>query len=169
MSFLPAAVILELDRTPVRQIKGVNHEQPLNRTSMTKIMLVEDNIRARRALKAIISQQAGIVITAEAANGQEAVRKIEAQIPDLIIMDMRMPVMDGLEATQIIKARWPQIKIVILSMYADGQSDVLAAGADSFLAKGCSMDTMITIIHSLTNAFNLTGESLFKKAPPQIT
>jgi YesN/AraC family two-component response regulator len=117
---------------------------------MTKIMLVEDNIRARRALKALISQQADIVITAEASNGQEAVRKIEAQIPDAILMDMRMPVMDGLEATKIIKARWPQIQIVILSMYTDCQSDVLSAGADSFLAKGCSMEEITSSFHALS-------------------
>ena len=135
---------------------------------MTKIMLVEDNIRARHALKALISQQEGIIVIAEASNGQEAICKIEAQVPDIILMDMRMPVMDGLEATKIIKARWGQIKIIILSMYADRQADVLSAGADSFLAKGCSIDVIASIVHSLTGAFTIPGASPLEKIPPQI-
>jgi YesN/AraC family two-component response regulator len=135
---------------------------------MINIMLVEDNIHARHALKALISQQEGINVIAEASNGQEAICKIEAQIPVLMIMDMRMPVMDGLEATKIIKARWPQIKIIILSMYADRQADVLSAGADSFLAKGCSIDVIASIVHSLTGAFTIPWASQLEKAPPQI-
>lgn len=135
---------------------------------MTKIMLVEDNIRARCALKALISQQEGIIVIAEASNGQEAIRNIEKEIPDIVLMDMRMPVMDGLEATKIIKARWPQIKIVILSMYADCQSDVLSAGADSFLAKGCNLEMLESIIRSLTGAFTIRGGNPLEKIPPQI-
>jgi DNA-binding NarL/FixJ family response regulator len=130
-------------------------------------MLVEDNTHARRALKALISQQEGINVIAEASNGQEAICKIEAQVPALMIMDMRMPVMDGLETTRIVKARWEQVKIIILSMYTDSQADVLAAGADSFLAKGCSIETLVSVIRLLTSTFSL-GASLVEKNPPQI-
>ena len=116
---------------------------------MIKIMLVEDNIRARRALKALITQKADIVITAEASNGQEAIQNIGGQIPDVVLMDMRMPVMDGLEATKIIKRNWPQIRVVILSMYPDYQSEALSAGADAFLVKGCDVDAMACAIRRL--------------------
>jgi DNA-binding NarL/FixJ family response regulator len=116
---------------------------------MTEIMIVEDNPRARRALKALISQQAGLAITAEASDGQEAIRNIEKEVPDIVIMDMRMPVMDGLEATKIIKKNWSHIKIVILTMYPDCQTEVLSAGADAFLAKGCSLEEMTSIIRLL--------------------
>jgi DNA-binding NarL/FixJ family response regulator len=134
---------------------------------MITLMLVEDNIHARRALKALLSQQEGLKVIAEASNGQEALGQIEAQVPDLLIMDMRMPVMDGLETTQIVKTRWGQIKILILSMYTDSQVDVLAAGADSFLAKGCSLETLVSAIHSLINPV-ASGANLLKKSPPQI-
>lgn len=134
---------------------------------MINIMLVEDNIHARRALKALISQQEGINVIAEASNGQEAICKIEAQVPTLMIMDMRMPVMDGLETTRIVKARWEQVKIIILSMYTDSQSAMLAAGADSFLAKGCSIETIVSVIRSLTSTPS-PGASPFEKKPPQI-
>ena len=116
---------------------------------MRKIMIVEDNLRARRALKALISQQAGINVTAEASNGQEAICNIRGETPDIVLMDMRMPVMDGLEATKIIKKNWSQIKVVILTMYPDCQKEVLSAGADAFLIKGCSMDEIASTIHSL--------------------
>ena len=56
--------------------------------------------------------------------------------PDVVLMDVRMPVMDGLEATRRIKSRQPETKIVVLSMYAEYQDDAMAAGADVFLVKG---------------------------------
>jgi YesN/AraC family two-component response regulator len=128
---------------------SIPREKPQNRNAMTKIMIVEDNLHARRALKALISQQAGINVTAEAANGQEAICNIRGETPDIVLMDMRMPVMDGLEATKIIKKNWSQIKIIILTMYPDCQKEVLSAGADAFLIKGCSMDEIASTIHSL--------------------
>ena len=114
---------------------------------MTKIMIVEDNKRARRALKALMSQQAGIDVTNEASNGQEAIQNMKQQTPEIVIMDICMPVMDGLEATKAIKANWPNVKVVILTMYPDHQAEALAAGADAFLIKGCSLDEVITLIH----------------------
>jgi DNA-binding NarL/FixJ family response regulator len=116
---------------------------------MTEIMIVEDNPRARRALKALMSQQAGITVTAEASNGLEAINLIHRQAPNLVLMDIRMPVMDGLEATKIIKKNWYHIKIVILTMYPDCQTEAMSAGADAFLAKGCSMEEITSIIRSL--------------------
>jgi YesN/AraC family two-component response regulator len=108
----------------------------------SKIMIVEDNLHARHALKALVSQQAWAKVIAEASNGRDAIQNIRRQMPDIVLMDMRMPVMDGLEATKIIKAQWPQIKIVILTLYPDCQSDVLSAGADAFLVKGCSTEEL---------------------------
>lgn len=116
---------------------------------MTEIMIVEDNPRARRALKALMSQQAGIRVTVEASNGLEAIKLIQRQAPDLVLMDVRMPVMDGVEATKIIKKNWSHIKIVILTMYPDCQTEALSAGADAFLAKGCSLEEMTSIIRLL--------------------
>jgi CheY-like chemotaxis protein len=80
----------------------------------------------------------------------DAIKLIQNRIPDLILMDVRMPVMDGLEATRVIKRDWHQIKIVILTMYPDCQAEALSAGADAFLIKGCALDEMIaTISHQM--------------------
>lgn len=110
---------------------------------MTKLMIVEDNPRARRALKALMAQQAGIHVSAEASNGQEAINIIKKQSPDVVLMDMQMPVMDGLEATRIVKSKWPQIRIVILTIHAGCQPEALSAGADAFLVKGCPLDELM--------------------------
>lgn len=115
----------------------------------TNIMVVEDNSRARQALVAYMSQQAGIKITAEASNGLEAIKLIKRDPPDIILMDLVMPVMDGLEATRTIKKNWPQIKIVAVTMYLNYESEALSAGADAFLVKGCSVDEMIATIRTL--------------------
>jgi DNA-binding NarL/FixJ family response regulator len=61
-------------------------------------------------------------------------------------MDARMPVMDGLEATRTIKDRWPEIKVVVLTMYCAFRADALAAGADAFLVKGCSPEELLAAI-----------------------
>lgn len=116
---------------------------------MAKIMIVEDNQRARRALKALISQQADIKVIAEASNGQEAIQNIEIQIPDIVLMDVRMPVMDGLETTRAVKQNWPRVKVIILTMYSEYQLDALSAGADAFLVKGCSTEMMMSSIQDL--------------------
>jgi len=117
----------------------------------TKIMVVEDSTRARRALIAYISLQAGMRITDEASNGLEAINKIKSSPPDVVIMDMQMPVMDGLIATRVIKKHWPQIKVIALTMYQNYQSEALLAGADAFLVKGCSTDALISTVYSICN------------------
>lgn len=114
-----------------------------------KIMIVEDNHHARQALVALLSLQKGIQSTIEASNGLEAVNMIREQAPDLVLMDMQMPVMGGLEATRIIKQSWPQVKVVVLTIYSEGRTDALSAGADAFLVKGCTTETMMSSIHKL--------------------
>lgn len=113
------------------------------------MLVVDDNTRTRQALVAYISTQSGIRVVAEASNGSEACTMIQGQVPDIVLMDARMPVMDGLEAVRIIKKNWPQVKIVLMTMYPDYQTDALTAGADAFLVKGCPLQEMIGMIHKL--------------------
>jgi two-component system nitrate/nitrite response regulator NarL len=122
-----------------------------------KLMVVENNSRARRALAAYISLQAEIQITAEASNGLEAIRKIRSVSPDIVLMDVRMPVMNGLEATKIIKKYWPKVKVIALTMYQNYQSEALSAGADAFLVKGCSGAELISAVYDLTRTNTITN------------
>jgi YesN/AraC family two-component response regulator len=126
----------------------------------TNIIVVEDSSRARRALTAYMSLQAGIRITAEASNGLEAISKIKSSPPDIVLMDMQMPVMNGLEATKIIKKRWPWVKVIALTMYQNYQSEALSAGADAFLVKGCSVAELISTVYDLTKTNTPTNSKL---------
>jgi CheY-like chemotaxis protein len=85
-------------------------------------------------------------VVAEAPNGQEAVRLVEECCPDVVVMDARMPVMDGLEATRLIKSKWPEIKVIVLTLYPAYQAQALAAGADIFLIKGCPAEQLLEAV-----------------------
>jgi YesN/AraC family two-component response regulator len=113
------------------------------------LMIVDDNSHARKALSAFISTKDWWKVISEASNGEEALEKIEGNPPNLVLIDVQMPGIDGLQVTQTIKNRWPQIKVVVLTIYADYELQAQQAGADAFLIKGCSMEEMISTVCSL--------------------
>jgi DNA-binding NarL/FixJ family response regulator len=85
-------------------------------------------------------------VVGEAANGQEAVGLLEERRADVVVMDARMPVMDGLEATRLIKHKWPGVKVVVLTLYPTYRAKALAAGADAVLVKGCPPEKLLKAI-----------------------
>jgi DNA-binding NarL/FixJ family response regulator len=105
-----------------------------------RILIVDDNLRARKALSACLSTLDGCQVVGEACNGQDALLEVERHAPDTVLMDAQMPVMDGLAATQAIKERWPEIRVIILTLYAEYRSRAQQTGADAFLVKGCSLE-----------------------------
>ena len=111
-----------------------------------QILIVDDQPRARQSLKALLATWPMVGDMREAANGVEALEAIERWQPDLVLMDVRMPIMDGVEATRRIKARWPQIKIIALSMYGDIAAEALLAGADAFVCKGVSPEKLLAAV-----------------------
>jgi DNA-binding NarL/FixJ family response regulator len=116
-----------------------------------RLLIVDDNASARSGMQALLetvtSHERELEIF-EAASGQEALPLIETILPDVILMDAQMPLMNGIQATRIIKERWPTIKVVMLTMYAAYQSDALAAGVDVFLLKGCPAEELFAAIFS---------------------
>lgn len=114
-----------------------------------RVLIADDQWRARQALKALLSvsdPQAEIRIVGEAANGAEALRRVETDRPDVVLMDAQMPVMDGVQATRRIKSDWPRTRIVVLTMYASYRAAALDAGADAFLVKGCAVTDLVKAI-----------------------
>lgn len=110
------------------------------------LLVVDDSPRARMALTAFLALRDDIKIIGQASNGLEAVNFLMDHMPDVILMDMKMPVMDGLEATRIIKRSHPNIRVVILSMYSDYVEEAFSCGADDFLVKGCSMAELMSAV-----------------------
>ena len=104
------------------------------------MLIVEDSAGGRAALHALLSTWPEIEIVGAVANGQEAVDFVAAQPPDVVLMDIEMPVMDGLEATRRIKHRWPSIGVIVLTMYPAYRAKALAAGADAYLSKAALPD-----------------------------
>ena len=110
------------------------------------ILIVDDQQRARRSVKALLATKFKLVDTCEAVNGLEAIRCVEECKPDLVLMDARMPEMDGIEATRMIKMISAQTPVIILSMYSEYRADALAAGANAFLIKGESPEKLLAVV-----------------------
>jgi len=111
---------------------------PYGGITMVKILLVEDNTSLRQSLKEIIHLQFTSMVIEEAAEGNEALRKVGTFLPDLIFMDIRLPGKSGLYLTKKIKKDHPEIIIVILSCYdsPEYRDAAFECGADRFIAKG---------------------------------
>jgi DNA-binding NarL/FixJ family response regulator len=101
-----------------------------------RIMVVDNRTSNRRGLKALLAFEPRISIVGEAADGTEAVQLVGEEQPDLVLMDIHMPGMDGLKATQKIKSSWPAVKVVLYSVYPGYQEEATLAGADCFMIKG---------------------------------
>jgi DNA-binding NarL/FixJ family response regulator len=85
----------------------------------------------------------------EASNGREAVQLAKELQPEVVLMDVRMPEIDGLKATVQIKALWPHIKVIVLSMYLEHRDEALAVGADAFVGKTEAPDALLSILSNL--------------------
>jgi DNA-binding NarL/FixJ family response regulator len=107
-----------------------------------RVLIADDNMRARFGLRVLLALSPEVEVVGEAANGLEVVEQVQGRRPDVVLMDVRMPLLDGLAATRQMKARWPDIRIVLTSMVAGHRAEALAAGADAFLVKGSSIEEL---------------------------
>ena len=114
-----------------------------------RILIADDQQRTRRSLKALLSTSLPGAEVWEAADGAEALRLAEDKHPQLVVMDIRMPEVDGIAATRGIKSRWPEMKVLVLSLYAGRQEEARAAGADLFVSKGESPERLLRALSSL--------------------
>jgi DNA-binding NarL/FixJ family response regulator len=114
----------------------------------TKVLIVDDHKAFRDTLKTLINLQADMEVVGEAEDGQKAVAITRELLPDVIIMDVKMPVMDGVEATRRILAEMAEMKILAHSMYSsDGfLSGMMKAGAVGFFLKGDDFDELASAI-----------------------
>ena len=129
-----------------------------------QVLIVDHEVRTRQGLQALLAAWPEIKVVGAAENSVEAVQLVEKYRPDVALMDIPMPVMalsrspersegsaeetDGLEVIRLIKSRWPQVRIVVLTMYTAHRAAALAAGADAFLLKGCLAQDLLDVIAS---------------------
>ena len=116
-----------------------------------RIVLAEDHTILREGLRALLTADPNFEIIGEAADGRAAVRFVEKQIPDLILMDLSMPRMTGMDAIREIKKRYPQTKIIALTVHKTEEylRTTLHAGADGYVLKDATRDELIMAIQSV--------------------
>lgn len=135
---------------------------------MTNILLAEDQSLIRQGLKIMIETDAEFQVTGEASNGKEAVELCERQPFDLAILDIRMPVMTGLEAMRIIRNRWPDMVILILTTFNDEEYalEALKYKANGYLLKDGNSEELIRSIRSVLDGGLVIEDHVAAKVMP---
>lgn len=130
-------------------------------SSKIRILVAEDHLVARVGVTAILNRQPDMVVVAEAANGKQAIERFRKHLPDVALLDMRMPVMSGVEAAIAIRSEFPGARLIALTSYG-GDEDIrraLAAGVQAYLTKDVLRNELLETIRTVH-----TGRSYLPQA-----
>lgn len=118
-----------------------------------KIMLVDDHDMVRTGLRSFLETQPNLEVVAEANNGREALNLIKDTQPDIVLMDITMPDMDGMEATKKLKKMYPNCQVLVLTVHSDKQyfMKMLEAGASGYITKQAAADELISAIQAVAD------------------
>ena len=116
-----------------------------------KLMLVDDHDVVRTGLRSFLETQPGMEVIAEAKNGQQALERAKAKQPDIVLMDISMPDMDGMEATLQLKKMYPDCQVLVLTVHADKQyfMKMLSVGASGYITKQAAADELVAAIQAV--------------------
>jgi PAS domain S-box-containing protein len=130
---------------------GLSRSRVDNLNMATRILLADENQFARQGLRALLEREPNLEVTAEASNGQTALRLVKEMAPDLVIVDLAMPDLSGFEVIPKILADCPGVKVLALSIYADRRFvvNVLRAGATGYLLKDCAFEELVGAINAV--------------------
>ncbi len=119
--------------------------------AVLKVLIADDHELTRCTLKLTLMRHNYLKLVGMACNGREVVEQVEEQRPDVVILDMHMPIMDGWSASQIIKQKFPETRIIAYSSVEGGKSKALKEGAvvDAFCEKGTCVNQIVDVIRSL--------------------
>ncbi len=128
---------------------------------MIRILLADDHTIMRTGLRALLERHPDLQVAAEASTGREAVDRAELERPDVVVMDIAMPHLNGIEATRLITAKRPEVAVVILSMHSDEGYllRALKSGARGYLLKDTAEADLIMAIHAVSE-----GKAYFSPA-----
>lgn len=131
---------------------------------MTKIVLVDDHRMLRGILRGLLEAEPGIEVVGEAADGQQGLQLAEERRPDVLISDLRMEGMDGLQLTREIRDFSPMTKVIILTMYGDPiyVTQALEAGASGYVLKGADLTDLLQAIQDVSSGQHYLSPSLME-------
>ena len=135
---------------------------PIDMNSKIRILVAEDHLVARVGVSAIINCQPDMVVVAEAINGQQAVERFRKHLPAITLLDMRMPIMSGLEAAIKIRSEFPDARLIALTSYG-GDEDIrrtLAAGVQAYLTKDVLQNELLKTIRTVNSGKTYLPEAL---------
>ena len=121
-------------------------------TDQIRLLLADDHAVVRSGLRMLLEAQPDMTIIGEAETGQEAIRRVAELSPDVVLMDIEMPGMNGIEATRRIKASAPAAAVLALTMYEDDQYffEMLRAGASGYVPKRAAPDELVSAIRAVS-------------------
>ena len=138
----------------------------MDKTKVLKVLLVDDHPVVREGLRIMLGTAPNIEVVAEANDGFEAIEKANEHQPDVVLMDLRMPNLDGLEATRRIKRQLPATSVIVLTVYDNNAYivDAVRAGAGAYLLKDTSKDLLIHTIRAVSSGATLIKTNLLYEA-----
>ena len=130
-----------------------------------RVLLVDDDDLMRAGLRSVLSSDDTIEVVGEAADGGEALDDIRTRRPDVVLMDIRMPGVDGISATRAVLADSPEVKVVVLTTFEDDDYifEALSAGASGFLLKRTKPEELIAAIHTVADGDSLLSPSVTRR------
>ena len=129
---------------------------------MTRVIIADDQKLLSESLKTIIENDSDICVLDCVENGQQAFERCKNQDVDLVLMDIKMPVCDGIEGTKLIKEKYPQVKVLILTTFEDDKSvyDALKSGADGYILKDITPEELIQAVKILPKDLEYLARTL---------
>lgn len=117
---------------------------------MIRVLIVDDHQLVRSGLRTLLDAEPDLSVVAEAEHGESALATIAGTSPDVVLMDLSMPVMDGVEATKLIARQYPEVKVVVLTSFSDRVrvQEAIAAGAIGYLLKDCEPSDLIAAVRA---------------------
>ena len=136
---------------------------------MIRILLVDDQSLIRQGLRALLELEADLEVVGEADNGQNAIALVETLHPDVVLLDIRMPLMDGVAVTREISQRFPNTKVLVLTTFDDEEyvGQALRYGANGYLLKDTPSEELGAAIRAVDKGYTQLGPGLFEKAIPK--
>jgi two-component system response regulator NreC len=134
--------------------------------SIIRVLLAEDHTIVRKGLRSLLTAEADIEIVGEAEDGQQTIELVQHLLPDVVLMDITMPILNGLEATRQIKKLFPQVKVLVLTVHSSEEYifQILRAGASGYVVKQAAVSELVQAIRSVYQGNSFLSPSISRQA-----